>query len=322
MPLLSTPSYAPSLPFLRHGHLATILPTLLRRVRDVRYQRERIGTPDGDFLDLGWVKQGAARVAVLSHGLEGSADRAYMQGMARALAHAGWDVLAWSFRGCSGVPNRRLRSYHSGATDDLHTVVQHALAQGYTSAALVGFSLGGNLTLKYLGEQGAALDERLTKAAVFSVPVDLDAGCRRLDGPPGLYRWRFLRSLREKARQKQQAFPGQLPAIDPATITTLRHFDDHVTAPSHGFADAADYYARCSSKQFLSGIRIPTLLVNAADDPFLPDACYPIAEAEASVHVFLEVPRYGGHVGFAAFNANGHFWSEQRAVAFLGASHG
>lgn len=319
MPLLPTPPYEPSLPLLRNGHIATIWPTVLRRVPEVPYQRERIETADGDFLDLAWVRRGAAQVAILSHGLEGNADRSYMRGMARALA--GWDVLAWSFRGCSGTPNRLLRSYHSGATDDLDAVVQHALAQGYRSMVLVGFSLGGNLTLKYLGERGAALDTRIHKAAVFSVPVDLDAGCNRLDGPGcELYRWRFLRTLRAKTMQKQQAFPGRLPRVDPAAITTLRRFDDHVTAPSHGFADAADYYARCSSKQFLSGIRIPTLLVNAADDPFLPDACYPFDEARASEHVFLEVPRFGGHVGFVDLNHGGRYWSEQRAVAFFEAS--
>lgn len=318
MPLLPTPAYDLPLPF-KSGHVQTVYPGLFRRVDGVVYTRERIETPDDDFLDLDWVKTGARRVVILSHGLEGHSQRGYVRGMARALARQGWDVLAWNYRGCSGEPNRSLRAYHSGITDDLDLVVQHVLRRRvYAQAALVGFSLGGNLTLKYLGERGAGLDPRLRAAVVFSVPCDLDAGVAHIDRPGNwVYRARFLRDLRKKIRHKQARFPGAFDFDAAARVTTLRAFDDVCTAPLHGFADAADYYARCSSLPFLPGIRRPTLLVNAANDPFLPETCYPVEAARTHAHVYLEIPRYGGHVGFVAFHETGDYWSEQRAVRFL-----
>ncbi len=318
MPLLPSPAYNPPFPF-KNAHLQTIYPVLFRRVEGMGYERERIETPDDDFLDLDWVKTGVRRVAILSHGLEGDTQRSYMRGMARALARQGWDVLAWNYRGCSGEPNRRLYAYHSGATGDLDLVVQHALNHhAYAQAALVGFSLGGNLTLKYLGEQGEGLDPRLRAAVAFSVPCDLDAGVTHIDRPSNwIYRMRFLRDLREKTRRKQALFPGLLDFDSLIRVTTIRAFDDACTAPLHGFDDAADYYARCSSLAFIPGIRIPTLLVNAADDPVLPETCYPIEATRDHPHVYFEMPRHGGHVGFVASHEASAYWSEQRAVRFL-----
>ncbi|MDX1546428.1 MAG: alpha/beta fold hydrolase [Rhodothermales bacterium] len=317
MPLIEDSSYRPP-PGFRNPHVQTIVAAVLRRVPGVPYRRERIETDDDDFLDLEWVRGGQDRAVVISHGLEGDAGRPYVRGMARALARRGFDVLAWHYRGCSGEPNRQLRSYHSGATDDLDAVVRHALRQGYASLALVGFSLGGNLTLKYVGERGPALDTRIRAAAALSVPVDLAAAADHLDAAaPALYRRRFLVSLRAKARAAIRRFPGALDGLDPAAVATLRQFDDVFTAPIHGFRDAADYYARSSSLQFLDAIAIPTLLLTAADDPFLPEACYPYSLARAHQHVHFEAPPHGGHVGFVAFGAGGEFWSEHRVGAFL-----
>ncbi len=318
MPLIADSDYNPPFPF-KSGHLQSIYPVLFRRVEGVGYERERIETPDDDFLDLDWVKIGARRVAILSHGLEGNTHRSYVRGMARALGRQGWDVLAWNFRGCSGEPNRRLRAYHSGSTDDLDLVVQHAFGgHAYAQAALVGFSLGGNITLNYLCERGEDLDPRFRAAIAFSVPCDLDASAALIDRLGNwIYRTRFLRDLRKKTRHMHAVFPEALGLDGPARITTLRAFDDTYTAPIHGFIDAADYYARCSSLRFIPDIPIPTLLVNAADDPFLSEACYPVEAARAHPHFYLEVPRYGGHVGFVAFDEAGAYWSEQRAVAFL-----
>ncbi len=317
MPLISS-TYDPPLPF-KSGHFQTIYPALFRSVNGVAYERERIEMVDGDFLDLDWVKTGARRVAVLSHGLEGRTGRGYMRGMAQTLARHGWDVLAWNFRGCSGEVNRLLCSYHSGVSDDLDVVVQHALdAGGYAAAALVGFSLGGNITLKYLGERGAGLDPRIRAAVTFSVPCDLDAGVVHIDRAANwIYRERFLRDLREKVRQKHRRFPDDLDVAGLDGIATLRDFDDRYTAPVHGFKDAADYYARCSCLPLIPHISIPALLVSAADDPFLPAPCYPTEAARDHPHFYLEVPRYGGHVGFVAFDGEGAYWSEQRAAAFL-----
>ena len=319
MPLVTDIDYKPPMPF-RNGHIQTIYPALVRRVDGVTYGRAQIDTPDDDVLELDWVKTGATRVAILSHGLEGHTQRSYVRGMARMLARHGWDVLAWNFRGCGGTPNRQLRSYHAGATDDLDAVVRHVLdEQGYTAVALVGFSLGGNITLKYLGDRGADIDPRLRAAVAFSVPCDLAAGADHLDRfAHRIYRDRFLRDLREKIHQKHILFPDLVEVAGLDRVATLRDFDDRYTAPMHGFTGAADYYARCSSLPALATIAIPTLLVTAADDPFLPDACYPVDAARNHPYIHLEIPRYGGHVGFVALGAAGAYWSEQRTAAFLG----
>jgi hypothetical protein len=289
-------------------------------------RRERIDTPDGDFLDLDWAaarptgrpSPGAERVAVLTHGLEGSADRRYMRGMSRALTRRGWDVCAWNLRGCSGAPNRRVATYHSGKTEDLSLVVDHALDQGYETAALVGFSLGGNVTLKYLGERGAAVDERVRGAVALSVPVDLKASSHQIARATNWhYTQYFLRSLREKIRQKAERHPNGVRTDALAHVRTLRDFDDAYTAPLNGFRDADTYYREASSKPLLSALAVPTLLVNAANDPFLAPACYPTGIAEGHPHFTLEVPDSGGHVGFVTFNETGTYWSERRAASFL-----
>ena len=321
MPLLAD-DYTPPNRLFENAHVQTIYPNLARHVDGVAYQRERIETDDGDFLDLDWSRRGAGRLAVLSHGLEGSTRSSYIRGMTRALGQRGWDVLAWNYRGCSGEHNRRARVYHSGATEDLEAVVQHAMRRsGYAALALIGFSLGGNLVLKYLGERGADVDGRIRRAVVFSVPCDLAAGADRIAHRSNwIYQRRFLRSLGAKVQARQPFFPDVYGPLDLASVRTLRDFDDRFTAPVHGFESAADYYARSSSRAFLSHIRIPTLLVNAADDPFLPPSCYPVEEAREHEWLYLQTPQHGGHVGFVAFNRQGEYWSEKQAAAFLGSA--
>jgi len=317
MPLIARSTYAA--PFwLRGGHAQTIFPALFRRVPWITRERERIETPDGDFLDLDWARMGRTnRVAILAHGLEGDSRNAYVQGMVGALARAGWDVAAWNCRGCSGEPNRLLRSYHSGATEDLAAVVDHVLADGrYRRVDLVGFSLGGNITLKYLGDLGAEIDPRVTRAVAFSVPCDLASSSRQLEsGANRIYMDRFMVNLRAKIRTKMRMFPGALSDDGLDAMRTFREFDGAYTAPLHGYRDAEDYWARASSRPVLGRIAIPALLVNARNDPFLPAECFPEAEARASAHFHLEAPREGGHIGFTA---EGEYWSETRAVEFLG----
>ena len=303
--------------WLRGGHAQTLYANMVRAVDFTYDRRTRIDTPDGDFLDLDWSTAGHDRIAVLSHGLEGRTQRNYMRGMARALRMHGWDVLAWNLRGCSGTPNRSVRTYHSGATEDLATVVNHALARRDDSAvALIGFSLGGNLTLKYLGEQGGDLDARIRGGVAFSTPIDLLACSRQLLRPTNWhYTQYFLRSLREKVAHKRKHWPERVPPMD--GVRTLLDFDDRYTAPLNGFEGAYDYYRRASSKSFLPDIRVPTLLVNAGNDPFLGDTCYPLAIARDHPHVTLDAPDEGGHVGFPDADSDGLYWSERRAVAFL-----
>lgn len=291
----------------------TLAGGLLRRVPVPSYRRERLELEDGDFLDLDWLEEGGGRLVILSHGLEGSSRRVYMSGMARALATKGFDVLAWNYRGCSGEPNRLLRSYHSGATEDLAAVVAHAAIR-YESISLVGFSLGGNMTLKYLGECGDRT--RAERAVVFSVPCDLASSSRYLARLPARpYMARFMRSLRDKVREKAEMFPGQVPLDGLDRMGTFAEFDEAYTAPWNGFLGAEDYWARASSLPYLQQIRRPTLMVQAWDDPFLPPACYPHREAEGSAYLSLLTTRHGGHVGF--IGTGGSAWSEGVACEFL-----
>lgn len=314
MPLLAHSSYRAPLG-LPGGHLQTIYPALFRRVAPVTAERERILTPDGDFLDLEWNRSArATRLVLISHGLEGNSRNACIQGMAAAFVRAGWDVLAWSLRGCSGEPNRLLRSYHSGATDDLAAVVAHS-SPHYQTITLVGFSLGGNITLKYLGE---GPDPKVAGAVAFSVPCDLASSALRLEAITNrIYMQHFLSGLRVKIVQKMALFPGQVDAKGIGTMRTFREFDGAYTAPMNGFLSADDYWQRASCKPTLAAISVPTLLVNARNDPFLPPACFPEAEARASTAFHLESPPQGGHVGFATFNRRREYWSETRAVSFL-----
>jgi predicted alpha/beta-fold hydrolase len=308
-------TYCPPAGF-SNGHLLTILPQF-RRVRNVRFRRERIETPDGDFLDLDWAQNGSARLAVLSHGLEGSAQRPYVKGMTRALQQRGWDVLAWNYRGCSGEPNRKLRWYHSGDTGDLHCVIQHA-ARKYSCLVLIGFSLGGNITLKYLGERAEDAAALVSKSVTLSVPCDLKSSAVRLATRANtLYMKRFLRSIGPKIREKAERMPGEIDAAGFHKIRTFLELDDRYTAPIHGFRNAEDYFEKSSARQFLPRIRIPTLLINARNDPFLAEPSFPYEEAALSEFFHFEAPASGGHVGFVTFGNNGEYWSETRTLEFL-----
>jgi uncharacterized protein len=318
MPLIENSSYS-SPRWLPGGHLQTIYPSLFRKVPQITQRRERIELPDGDFIDITWSPPSFTKLAILSHGLEASAETSYIQGMARALVQQGWDVLAWNFRGCSHEPNRLLRMYHSGETQDLHTVITHALENHpATSIALIGFSLGGNLTLKYLGERSFQHSPRLHHAVSFSVPCDLACSSLQLSlAKNRIYMERFLISMRAKLRAKKKRFPDQLDLKGLAKIRTFQEFDDRYTAPIHGFRDAADYWKRNSCRQFLPSIRIPTLLMSAENDPFLGANCYPRDEAAASEHFYFESPKMGGHVGFTSPQDSNQYSSEHRAIEFL-----
>jgi len=294
----------------------TILPVLLPRRVNLTFERERWELADGDFLKLDWARSGRKQVAVLSHGLEGYSKNAYIRGMAATLIAAGWDVLAWNFRGCGGEANRLLRFYHSGETGDLAAVIGH-VAAAYARIALIGFSLGGNMTLKYLGE--ARTHPAVVAGVGISVPVDLAASVRVLDHKWGnrIYLRRLLESLIAKVQAKARLFPGQLDVAGIRTIRTFAEFDGRYTAPLHGFRDATDYWEKSSARQFLPRITVPTLLLNARNDPLLAPECFPFEEAEANPALFLEAPQSGGHVGFLDFFHGLQPWSEQRVVEFL-----
>lgn len=318
MPLIRHSDYCPPLLF-KNRHLHTIYPSLFRKVHGVKFTRERIATPDDDFLDLDWLRQGSERLVLTIHGLEGSSRSKYIPGMLKAFQHRGWDGVSLNLRGCSGEPNRLLRSYHSGATEDIEATVRHVLQEySYRKIALIGFSLGGNLTLKYLGEQGSALPQEIVGAAAVSTPCDLASSARKLSEKGNvLYLKNFLRAFRKKIQDKMQRMPDKINDRNFHEVTSLKAFDDRYTAPIHGFANAEDYWTRCSSKQFLTGIQVPTLLLNARDDPFLDEPSYPIEEAARHKYLFLEMPDFGGHLGFTARNPKGEYWHETRVCSFL-----
>jgi hypothetical protein len=321
MPLLPIPDYRPVWP-LTNGHVHTVFPTLFRPTPVNAPLRERINTPDGDFIDIDRHRapgNNSHTVVVISHGLEGNARKKYPLGMAREMNRIGYDAVCLNFRGCSGEPNRLLRLYHSGVTDDLHTVISHMLDQGgYDHVLLVGFSMGGNQTLKYLGEDPGMVPDEVKGAVVFSVPCDLAGSCSMMERPTNrLYMEYFMRGLRQKVRTKAAMFPDMVDTTGLDAIRTFSVFDDRYTAPFHGFESAEDYYHKASCDQFLQNIRIPTLIVQAKDDPFLSSSCFPVAKAETNPDLFVEIPRYGGHVGFHLPGKDNVYWLEKRAGTFF-----
>jgi len=315
MPLVPS-NYRPPF-FFRNGHFSTIYAGTIRKVDGVVQKRERLELSDGDFLDLDWSDsvQPTKKVVILLHGLEGDAQRHYMVGSAKKFNKNNFDVCAINFRGCSGEPNRLYRSYHSGATEDLISVIAHVLTKSYSEIYLMGFSLGGNLLLKYLGEDNA-VPEQMKAAVAVSVPCDLKDACDQLlQSKNVLYSARFKKHLLAKIRTKKQAFPDKVSEKDIGKIVTLKDFDDIYTAHAHGFKDAFDYYAQSSCKQFLPNINEPSLILNAKDDSFLGEACYPYAEAEENDNLYLEVPSFGGHVGF--WGRKNISYAEDRALQFF-----
>ncbi|HET6408029.1 MAG TPA: alpha/beta fold hydrolase, partial [Chthoniobacteraceae bacterium] len=309
MPVIPSSFKAPW--YLANGHVQTILPVLLPRRFQHAPIRERLELQDGDFLELDWSRRGHRRVAVITHGLEGSTNGGYIRGMASAMNEAGWDAMAWNFRGCGAELNRLLRFYHSGETGDLRQIIAH-IVNDYESISLIGFSLGGNITLKYLGE--APPDQKIVAAAAVSVPVDLASSARILDERLSnrLYLRRFLQSLITKVEAKARHFPEELNVDGIRTIRSFQEFDNRYTAPMHGFRDAIEYWERASSKPHLGRIGVRTLLLSARNDPFLTPECFPVEAATSNTNLYLEAPESGGHVGFLDL-ANGlKPWSERR----------
>ncbi|MBI4126218.1 MAG: alpha/beta fold hydrolase [Deltaproteobacteria bacterium] len=318
MPLCEQSSYTPPR-FLTSGHAQTVWASLTRRVAGVTYRRERIETPDGDFLDLDWSPVGSPKLVIVSHGFEGNASQAYVQGMVKALHRRGFDVLAWSFRGLSGEPNRLLRTYHAGDSGDLETVIRHALSQQrYRTLDLVGFSLGGGQILKFIGERASDVPKIIRRAVTISVPCHLASSAAKFTQMSHrVYMYYFLRRFHRTLSAKEKIMPDQLSTSGFWNLKNFHDLDNRYTAPIHGFQDAHDYWAKASCKPFLPDIRIPTLLLNAKDDPFLAAESYPMETARTNPHLFLETPAYGGHVGFVAFNDHNEYWSETRAGEFL-----
>ena len=302
----------------KNGHFSTIYNGLWRKIGDLEQKRERIDLPDSDFLDLDWSFStiSSDKVVILLHGLEGHGQRPYMVGAAKAFNASGFDACAVNFRGCSGETNRLFRSYHSGATEDLDVVVQSILrTKKYSIIYIKGFSLGGNMALKYLGE-GREIPKEIKGIVGISVPCDLHSSLKellKLKNSP--YSQRFKKHLLEKLYLKLPLFPNQISKKDILDIKTLKDFDDIYTSRAHGFKNALDYYEKCSCLQFLPNIKVPSLIINAQNDSFFGPECYPFKEAQGNSNLYLETPKYGGHVGF--HGKNNITYSEKKAINFF-----
>jgi hypothetical protein len=304
--------------WLRNRHVQTIVPNTFRWPRRLPLQRETVELPDGDFVHADWTPRREGPIVVLLHGLEGNINSPYASGMLHALHSAGWRAVLLHFRGCSGVSNRLPRAYHSGDTEHLEVFFDLVRARepGVPLAA-VGFSLGGNALLKWLGETGDTA--RLKAAAAISVPFDLGECARAIDtGFSKVYQFRLMRRLKNSVRRKVAAGVANFSPPPFDHMSTFTEFDDAFTAPLHGYKDAKDYYTRCSSRQFLPGIRTPTLIVHAGDDPFMSPSVVPQA-SEVSASTRFELATHGGHTGFLSGAGLGGWrvWTEERVALYL-----
>ncbi len=317
MPILDS-SFIPQFAF-SNSYIQTVLPVLLRPQADVNFQRERLELADGDFLDLDWIEKQNSKLVILLHGMEGHSKRKYMMGMAQAFSNSGWDALAMNLRGCSGEPNRLPKAYYSGCTEDLDAVVKHVqYRKAYTHICLLGFSLGGNVVLKYLGESHRTFDSAIRAGIGISVPCDLAGASQALSKLKNrIYLKRFLNEFHQKIKAKSIRFSDQISADNFSEIRNLEDFDDRYTAPQWGYRNAQHYWAECSSAPLLKSIRIPTLILNARNDSFLSLSCYPVEAARLNPNLFLEIPDSGGHVGFMEQVFSDRYWSEKRALEFV-----
>lgn len=315
MPLIQNSTYEKPAAYLFNGHLETLIPGLFRKIPDVSYERERIPTPDDDFLDIDWIDKGSDHLLILTHGLEGSTDRHYIQSPAKLFSENGWDVLAWNCRSCSGEMNKQLRFYNHGDTEDISTIIEHALAQkDYKKVVLIGYSMGGAIVLNYLGRRSEDVPDVIQRAVAFSTPCDLGDSISALEARENwLYRNRFYYNLKKKILQKATIFPDKIDVNKFKKIKKWNDFDDYYSAPMNGYKDAEDFYYHASSIYSIPNIQVKTLIVNALNDPLLTPACYPKEICKSSDTVFLEIPKRGGHVGFTE-KGELYAWSDWRAL--------
>ncbi|HSX03684.1 MAG TPA: alpha/beta fold hydrolase [Rhabdochlamydiaceae bacterium] len=318
MPIISSAYKAPI--WIGGKHAQTIIPNLFRKVVGPPvYIRERILTEDHDFLDLDFSYKGHERLAIIAHGIEGNSSGAYILGMVKEFNENKWDGLAWNLRGCGGELNHSVRSYHAGCIDDLKCVVDYVVkTKKYKEIVLIGFSLGANIILKYLGDYNESVPREVSKAVAISAPCDLFACIQALSsGLNRIYLYHFLIPLKSKAVKKSKKFPGIFSGIKISKIQHIIEFDNLITAPLCGFKDAFHYYAECSSKKSIPDIRVPTLIINAQNDPFLHPSSFPIEECQKNRFVSLEVPYDGGHQGFIKKSLRGKYWVDERAIEFV-----
>lgn len=315
MPVIRS-TYKPAW-WLRGPHAQTIWSSILRLKPGLNIEWQRVELPDGDFIDLAWSGPRRGKVVLILHGLEGSVNSAYAIGAMNALKQRGYRTCVMHFRGCSAQPNRLPKWYHSGQSEDPQYILAYLREQlDIEVYAAIGFSLGGNVLLKWLGEQGAAMP--IQRAAVMSVPFQLAHAAQRMGkGFSRLYQWYLVNSMQKKYKAKFADIPSPLD-VDVDTLNTFWQFDEKVTAPLHGFKDANDYYTYASSLQYIPQIHVPTLILHARDDPFMYEHTPP-APDELPENVWLELTERGGHVGFisGAMPGLANYWGERRLVDWI-----
>ena len=317
MPLLES-HYNPPFRIFRNGDVSTLYSALFRKAPIIEQKRERIVLPDGDFIDLDWSfsEKKTEKLIIICHGLEGNAQRPYILGTAKLFNENGFDCCAVNYRGCSGETNKIFTAYHSGKTEDLEEIIDTIIRKNkYQKIILKGFSLGGNLVLKYIGEKNN-LPPEVKGAIAVSTPVDLE-GCMKelLKKRNLLYHKNFLNTLKSKLEEKRVIFPDKISEKEFQKISTLKDYDDLYTSKFNGYKDALDYYQQCSSLPYLSQIELPTLILNAENDSFLSSTCYPKNIALKSDHLHLEISQYGGHVGF--IDKGNYYYNEIRTLDFI-----
>ncbi|MDO4228450.1 MAG: alpha/beta fold hydrolase [Capnocytophaga sp.] len=314
MPIIES-SYNPSFPF-RQADISTIYSGKIRSVQGVIQTRQRIELPDGDFIDVDWsyATQKTNCCIIILHGLEGCAQRPYVLGTAQIFNQNGYDACAMNFRGCSGSPNRLFSSYHSGKTDDLKAVINYVKSLGYSKIFIKGFSMGGNISLLHAGKE--TLPTEVKGIIAVSVPCDLKGASKRLLSRRNwIYSKRFLITLIQKIKEKALLFPEKLTLSEIQQVKNLKDFDNLYTSKAHNFYNADDYYEKCSSLPVLQHISIPTLIINALNDSFLSESCFPYKTAKKSDFLHLETPKYGGHVAF--YLPKNVYYNEKRALEFF-----
>ncbi len=320
MPILNS-SYRPKNRLFRNPHVNTIFASLLRFwLPRPKFERERLELPDGDFIDLDWSRKKRKKLIVVLSGLEGKSESLYSRAIVNYSNKKNWDAVCINYRGCSGEPNRLLQGYHMGASDDISYCLNQIVDKNdYESIGLVGFSLGGNLALKYLGENKKLLPPQIVGSVNFSVPMDIRQSCERLNH---WYNWHykkwFMIPLNRKARRKKKLYPAKLKNYQGFFMSgDFLYFDKFFTVPANGFSSVEQYWEKSSCKKVLSHVNVPSLIVSSKEDTFLSENCYPIKEAEKSKNIFLELAEKGGHCGFIRKAFEKSSWMEERAIDFI-----
>lgn len=299
----------------QNPHVSTIYMAKLKQFRSPNYQRIKLELNDGDFLNLDFQKKDEKKALILCHGLEGDSRRTYMNTCAEYFLSKDYSVFAWNYRTCGGEMNRLARMYHHGTVDDLDEVVKHVIAEGFEEIYLMGFSMGGALTLNYLGQ--IKNDKRIKAAVAVSAPISLQSSSDKLKiGFNQVYLKNFTYKISKKLKTKAKQFPDLIDRSKIKLIKTFDEVDGLFTAPLHGYKDREEYYQKASPINILDKIEIPTLIINAWDDPFLGDECYPVEFAQNSKNIFLETPQKGGHCAFPLPKTKTS-WAEMRAYEFF-----